>query len=106
MLSRTKSKPTHVQVVYKYFGTDIVSRTKTFMASIAVHLLLETLRTLSVIMNSEQPALCLKNDLIDTGNATNTKRVMDTIDCGAFRSHILLHSTRTSMSFMNQKNDL
>lgn len=57
----------HFQVAEKYFSTDNVSRTKTFLAfldSMAVRIQAETLRAKGKIMNSEDPAICLKIDMV------------------------------------------
>lgn len=43
------------------------------------------------IIKSENPALCLNNDIIDNGSATNTKQVRETVDCPVLRSVITLH---------------
>lgn len=94
-LVKHASKPFPVQVSVKYFGTENVSRTKPFfLASVVVRFQPESLHTMGKIMNSENPPLCLNNSIIDSGNATNTKQVMETVDCHDFRMFITLHSIR------------
>lgn len=58
------------------------------------------------IKNGEDPATCPNNVTIDSGRATNTEQVMETVDCSVFWSVITLHSIQVSTSFMNAKNNL
>lgn len=72
----------------------------------AVRLQPKTLRPMAEIVNSEDPAHCLNNDIVDSGNATNIKQVMEIVYCRVCHSFISLHSIRMSAPFMNLKNDL
>lgn len=99
-------KPTHFQVAGTYFGTRNDSRTKHFLASMAVCVKIEMLHALVEIMNTQDPGICLNNDLTDSSNATNTKQVIETVECRVFRSFFTSHCIRMFPSFMNPENDL
>lgn len=42
-------------------------------------------------MNNEDLAVCLKNDKTDNGNATNSRAVIDTVDCRVLKTIIMVH---------------
>ena len=100
-LIRLQSKPSHVQVARKYFGTENVSNTRKFLASMAIRLPQCTLNELGVIVNQDMPEECLKHDFFDSCGATSSDEIMATVDCRIFRKFVSLHSLRISTIFMN-----
>lgn len=72
----------------------------------ALHLQSETLCAMGQIMTSEDPAICLKNDIVNRGNTTGTKQLLETVGLCVIRSFTTLHWMRVYKLFLNPKNNL
>lgn len=105
-LLQYQQKPTHINVAKRYFGAPTVSRTETFLASLAVRLQRKTLDALHSIMNEECPSLCVSHSDCDNFGVTDRDKVMEVLDCRLFKRFLSLHSMRMSTAFMNPKNIL
>ena len=104
-LLRMQSKPSHIQVARTYFGTEEVSNSRKFLASMAVRLPRTTINEIGSIMNLEMPEECLKHDSFDSYGAKNVQEMLSTVDCRIFRKFLTLHSLRMSTVFMNASNE-
>ena len=94
-------KPSQVEVARKYFGTEHVSNTRKFLASMALRLPASTIQELGVIMNMEVPQECLNHESFDSCGAKTATEILSTTDCRIFKSFLTLHSFRMSTRFMN-----
>lgn len=61
----------------------------------------EKLCAIGEIMNNEDAAICLNNNVIDFFNAENTKQVMETVDSHEFGSFSTIHPIELFTSLMN-----
>ena len=93
-LLSSQIKPSHTEVARQYFGDENVSRTKIFLASMAIRLPQRTIAELGKIMNNDHPVDCLANTSFDCQGAQTTDQVMSTVDCRLFKRFITLHSLR------------
>ncbi len=104
-LVRCQSKPSQIQVARSYFGTEDVSNTRKFLASMAVRLPKRVINELGNIMNKEMPEECLRHDNFDSCGATTVDGLLSATDCRIFTKFVTLHSLRMSTVFMNASSD-
>ncbi len=102
-LLRLQKKPTQIHVARAYFGSNFVSSTRKYMASMALRLSSETITTLGKIMNIEAPNECLRHECFDSNGAKSVEEAISLVDCRIYKKFVCLHSLRMSTMFMTAK---